>query len=77
MTEDQKDKRISELEEALRSAEIAINPRDREMLSFSTWNDRLKAATDTIFTALNEPNPWMPDGTLVVSGSPPEKEPSA
>jgi len=57
------------MREALIEAELAINPRDRKMLSIAVWQDRLKAATDKIFTALNQPNPWMPGGKFIEGAS--------
>ncbi len=37
---------------ALKAADEAINPPDRDGISLATWNERLKAATIIIRTAL-------------------------
>lgn len=46
---------IKKLRAALKVADEAINPPDRDGISLEKWNERLKAATKTIRAALPDP----------------------
>ena len=53
--------RAERAEFALKTADAAINPRDKSGISMHVWNERLKAATEIIRQALS-PEPQEPEG---------------